>query len=278
MCSERDTCSRYAARIINMLMNIEADPIKMEKQFQKNCSMDIDYFITMLIHTLNFLDTFGRIDYDNSAFVAAIVKYDITKKNSPRFKLKRVDDSIHEFSRKRGAAKGGQQFTKMVVDCASLDSDEEMSRSMSKSSSILIFVDDSGQDNILNLPKIEYPFTFQYLSKNVRSAGPEQIFDEYLRQLNGSAGCTISALPYMQGRTIALLLMLRDLLTLHPCYDDGWMQRASSIVSSFYKWPKPYGAFARRMIKFLNTERRSPGTAITTIINFLIVEYLVSCI
>jgi hypothetical protein len=257
ICSNKDACSRYVARIINLLMNYEADPIKMEREFSKACSLNIDYFITNLLNTVHFLDMLGGIDVENSAFVSSIVKYEITKRNNKRFKFKRVDDALHELSRRRLSQ--GHAIVKMIIDCSSLESDDEMVRSMSKAATILMFLDDNGQDNIIDMTRMEFPFTFQGLCKRARDEQADQIFNELLRQLNGSAGSTVSALPHMQGRTLALLLMLKELLTQFPCSDDYWLQRASSIVSSFYKWPRPYGTFAKKIIEFLNVERRSPG-------------------
>jgi hypothetical protein len=238
-------------------MNFEADPIKMEKQLQKTSEVNIDYFLTNLLNTLHFLDMFVGIDPANGAFVASIEKYEHKKRSAPRFKLKRVDEALNELSRRR--MQRGTVVVKLVVDSSSLESDGEMQRAMQKSASELMFLDESGLDNILDSTRSDYPYTFTCLSRIARAGNAATILDELLRQLNGGTGCTISALPHMQGRTLAILLMLRELLTQNPTNDDAWMQRTSGIISSFYKWPKPYGPFARGMIEFIDLERRVPG-------------------
>ena len=253
----RDICSRYVARIINLLMNFESDPAKLEKQLQKTCMVDTDYFFNCLLNTLQFLDMFVGVDPANGAFIASIEKYEHKKHNMSRFRLKRVDEVLSEFSRRRNQR--GHVAVKMVVDCASLESDSEMQRSMQKSMSEQMFLDDSGFDNLLDFSRSDYPFHFTCLSRIASAGSAEEIVDELLRQLNGGSGCTISALPHMQGRILALILMLREFLTQNPTSDDAWMQSTSGILSSFYKWPKPYGPFARTMIEFLEIERRCPG-------------------
>lgn len=240
----------------------------MEKQLQKTSVVSIEYFLVILINTLHFLDMFVGIDPTNGAFVSSIEKYEAKKRSNPRFKLKRVDEALNELSRRRNQR--GHVAVKLVVDCASLDSDGEMHRAMQRSMSDMMFLDESGLDNLIDSTRSDYPFVFTCLSRIARSDSAPQVFDEMLRQLNGGAGCTLSALPHMQGRTLAILLMLRELLTQNPTNDDSWMQRASSIVSSFYKWPKPYGPFARSMIQFIDIERRSPGNSFQMLIDTLI--------
>lgn len=238
-------------------MNFEADPIKMEKLLQKTSVVNMEYLLVSLLNTLHFLDMFVGIDPSNGAFVSSIEKYELKKRNTPRFKIKRVDEALNELSRRRNHR--GHVAVKMVVDCTSLESDGELQRAMQKSMSELMFLDESGLENILDSTRSDYPFTFTCLSRISRTESATHVFDEMLRQLNGGTGCTISALPHMQGRTLAIILMLRELLTQNPSNDDAWMQRASGIISSFYKWPKPYGPFARDMIEFIDIERRAPG-------------------
>lgn len=243
-------------------MNYEADPIKIEKQLQKTSLVNIEYFIVNLINTLQFLDMFVGIDPTNGAFVSSIEKYEAKKRINPRFKVKRVDEALHELSRRRDHR--GHVAVKFVVDCASLESDAELQRAMQKSMSEMMFLDESGFDNIIDSTRSDYPFVFICLSRIARTESAAVVFDEMLRQLNGGTGCTLSALPHMQGRTLAIILMLKELLTQNPTNDDAWMQRATSIVGSFYKWPKPYGPFARELIEFIDIERRVPGMCLNT--------------
>lgn len=265
--TDRNACSRFVARIVNLLMNLELDYAKATKEISKNSSIDVDYFVSILLNTIKFLDMFAGFDISDPAFVASLEKYEVAKRMLPRFRFKRIEESVGDFARRRQSR--GQLAVKLIVDCSSLESEEEVIRAMKKSTSMLMFLDESDQENIVDMTKIDYPFTFFCLCKMVRSNSTVQIFDEILRQLGGAAACVVSALPHMQGRTLAILLMLRELLIQNPTSDDSWMQRASNIISAFYKWPKPYGLFARQMIEFITIERRSPG---------MICQYLLWCL
>ena len=63
----------------------------------------------------------------------------------------------------------------------------------------------------------------------------------------------------LQGRTLALMFMLRELLTISPTADQVWLARACEVLFGLYKWPKPYGVVAKEVLDFVSLERRSPG-------------------
>jgi hypothetical protein len=57
---ERIECARYLARIIKLLVEYEKDPHKVEKTFKKTMVGNTQEFITILLHTIQYLDMFGR--------------------------------------------------------------------------------------------------------------------------------------------------------------------------------------------------------------------------
>ena len=63
----------------------------------------------------------------------------------------------------------------------------------------------------------------------------------------------------MQGRTLALMFMLREFLTISPTNDQVWLHRACEVLIGMYKWPTPYGILAKEVLDFVSLERRSPG-------------------
>lgn len=81
----------------------------------------------------------------------------------------------------------------------------------------------------------------------------------------------------MQGRTLALMYILRELLTVSPTADQVWMQRASEVLIGLYKWPRPYGVVARDLLDFVSLERRSPGTVFASLAMPLVFSCVVLC-
>lgn len=63
----------------------------------------------------------------------------------------------------------------------------------------------------------------------------------------------------MQGRTLALMFILRELLTISPTSNQVWLNRACEVLFGLYKWPTPYGVIAKEVLDFVSLERRSPG-------------------
>jgi hypothetical protein len=206
------------------------------------------YFITLLLNTLQFLDMFVGFDPLDTAFLNSMEKYELTKKATPNFRIKRIDDGISELSRRRGNR--ALAAVKMLVNCSTLESPEEFLGLKSQVGNFF----DVKLDNTI----VEFPFTFTGLCKMSRADYSPKIFDEVLKQLQG-AGSALSSMANMQGRTLALMFMLREFLTISPTADQNFMQRACNVLIGLYRWPRPYGVIAQDLLNFISVERRSPG-------------------
>eukprot|EP00602_Paraphysomonas_sp_CaronLab_P007341 CAMPEP_0185034502 /NCGR_PEP_ID=MMETSP1103-20130426/24456_1 /TAXON_ID=36769 /ORGANISM="Paraphysomonas bandaiensis, Strain Caron Lab Isolate" /LENGTH=1089 /DNA_ID=CAMNT_0027571189 /DNA_START=131 /DNA_END=3400 /DNA_ORIENTATION=+ len=255
---ERSTCARYMARIVILLINLEKDQAKTEKALLNHKYGTIDNFITLLLNTIQFLDIFVGFDPANEAYISAMEKYDMAKKATPIFKNKRIDDGLNGLARRR--ANKGKTAVKMLVDCSTLESEEEMRHSAMSdiTCSSVMTIDRSDVEFNTECSLVDFPFTFTALTRMTRADVSPLIFDEVLKQLEG-AGSALSSMAAMQGRTLALMFMLREFLTISPTADQAWMHRAGEVLIGLYKWPRPYGLIARDLLEFISVEKRSPG-------------------
>ena len=302
---ERATCARYMARIVILLLSFEKDPVKTEKSLPNKKYGSTENFITLLLNTLQFLDMFVGYDPSTEAFVSAMENYEQAKRTTPMFRNKRIDDGLYGLARRR--ANRGQAAVKMLVDCSTLESEEEMRQSASTITSTGVSGSLSDkQDNSdfsVDNAVMDFPFTFTALTRMSRADVSPLIFDEVLKQLEGAVrvlilscccytinltriayltissycyppplyfplsrnclhvtqGSALSSMAAMQGRTLALMFMLREFLIISPTADQAWMQRACEVLIGLYKWPKPYGVVARELLDFVSLERRAPG-------------------
>jgi hypothetical protein len=269
---DRQSCARYMARIVVTLLNFEQDLVKAERSLaNKSAIVSSDHLINLLLNTIQFIDMFIGFDPKNEAYVSAMDKFDLAKKLNPSFKNKDIRDGLLGLSKRR--AHRGQAAVKMIVECSSLESTEEIlhtsssfhgaggvasgQRPSSTSISSTTNVDEI-EESVLDKTIVDFPFTFTGLSRMTKSDISPMIYDELLKQLEG-AGSALSSMAHMQGRTLALMFMLREFLTISPTADHMWMQRACLVLVGLYKWPKPYGIIAKDLLDFIYLERRSPG-------------------
>mmetsp|Transcript_24106 Transcript_24106/g.40950 ORF Transcript_24106/g.40950 Transcript_24106/m.40950 type:complete len:1178 (-) Transcript_24106:181-3714(-) len=266
---DRQSCARYMARIVVTLLNFEQDPIKAEKALaNKSTIASSNHMINVLLNTIQFIDMFIGFDPKNEAFVSAMEKYELAKKATPSFKNRNIDEGLSGLAKRRGNR--GLAAVKMIVECSSLESPEEIlhaanvsfkaatfPQKMKSELSLSSFVNDP-EDIALEKGSVDFPFTFNGLSRMTKVDISPMIFDELLKQLEG-AGSALSSMAHMQGRTLALMFMLREFLTISPTADHMWMQRACLVLVGLYKWPKPYGIVAKDLLDFIHLERRSPG-------------------
>lgn len=270
---DRQSCARYMARMVVTLLNFEQDLWKAERSLvNKSAIVSSSHLINLLLNTIQFIDMFIGFDPKNEAYVSAMDKYELAKKTNPIFKNKSIYDGLQELSKRR--VNKGQAAVKMIVECSSLESTEEIlhnsvaaagsaggSQSPQKtatSASLSGKSYDDVEESALDKAQADFPFTFTGLSRMAKSDISPMIFDELLKQLEG-AGSALSSMAHMQGRTLALMFMLREFLTICPTADHMWMQRACLVLIGLYKWPKPYGIIAKDLLDFIYLERRSPG-------------------
>ena len=256
------------SRIIVTLLNFEQDLVKTEKSLaNKSSIVSSDHIINLLLNTIQFIDMFIGFDPKNEAFVSAMEKFELAKKNNPSFKNKNIHDGLLGLSKRR--AHRGLAAVKMIVECSSLESPEEIfhssqgvggstQRPSSSTGSVSATYTKDMEDSVLEIATVDFPFTFTGLSRMTKSDISPMIYDELLKQLEG-AGSALSSMAHMQGRTLALMFMLREFLTISPTADHMWMQRACLVLIGLYKWPKPYGIIAKDLLDFIYLERRSPG-------------------
>lgn len=253
---DRATCSRYLARIVILLINFEKDPIKTEKTLLKKYGT-IESFIAVLLNTIQFIDMFVGFDPNDDAFTSAMAKYEQEKKTTPMFRNKSIDDGLKFLARRRGQRE--LAAVKMLVDCSTLESEEEIRRTGTSMSAPSAPSADIGYVNAsIEASLIDFPFTFTALTRMSRTDVSQTIFDQVLQLLEG-AGSALSSMAAMQGRTLALMFMLREFLTISPTSDQVWLHRACEVLIGLYKWPKPYGIIAKDVLDFVSLERRSPG-------------------
>lgn len=207
------------------------------------------YFVTLLLNTLQYLDMFVGFDPMDQAFINSMEKYEQAKKLTANFRIKRIDEGLSELSKRRGNR--ALAAVKMLVNCSTLESPEEF---MGLKSQGAFF--DVNLDNTM----VEFPFTFTGLCRMCRADYAPKIFDEVLKQLQG-AGSALSSMANMQGRTLALMFMLREFLIISPIADQNWMQRACNVLIGLYRWPRPYGIIAKDLLDFITLERRAPGSS-----------------
>lgn len=253
------------------LLNFEQDPIKAEKSLaNKGAIVSPDHLINVLLNTIQFIDMFIGFDPKNEAFVSAMDKYDLAKKATPSFRNKDIHEGLMGLAKRR--TNRGLAAVKMIVECSSLESPEEIfhaanmgsnaDRGMGsvrpKSEAIINLNSENYEDIAIEKSTVDFPFTFTGLSRMTKVDISPMIFDELLKQLEG-AGSALSSMAHMQGRTLALMFMLREFLTISPTADHMWMQRACLVLIGLYKWPKPYGIIAKDLLDFIYLERRSPG-------------------
>jgi hypothetical protein len=174
------------ARIVILLLSFEKDPVKTEKSLGSRKYGSTDSFITVLLNTLQFLDMFVGYDPSSEAFVSAMENYEQAKRTTPMFRNKRIDDGLYGLARRR--ANRGQAAVKMLVDCSTLESEEEMRQSASSATTANTGdrtygdFDDSSMDNAI----VDFPFTFTALTRMSRAEVSSLIFDEMLKQLEGA--------------------------------------------------------------------------------------------
>lgn len=172
------------ARIVILLLSFEKDPIKTEKSLGSKKYGTVDGFITILLNTLQFLDMFVGYDPSSEAFVSAMETYETAKRNTPMFRNKRIDDGLYGLARRR--ANRGQAAVKMLVDCSTLESEEEMRQSAS-STAIASNGDRAHDfDEAVDNAVMDFPFTFTALTRMSRAEVSSLIFDEMLKQLEGA--------------------------------------------------------------------------------------------
>lgn len=270
---DRQSCARFMARIVVTLLNFEQDPVKSERSIaSKGAVVSATHLINVLLNTIQFIDMFIGFDPKNEAFVSAMDKYELAKKATPSFRNKDIHEGLSGLAKRRGNR--GLAAVKMIVECSSLESPEEIlhaanmsfkspergttANTRQKSEAIIATRTDDHEDISLEKEAVDFPFTFTGLSRMTKVDISPMIFDELLKQLEG-AGSALSSMAHMQGRTLALMFMLREFLTISPTADHMWMQRACLVLVGLYKWPKPYGIVAKDLLDFIYLERRSPG-------------------
>lgn len=58
---DRAACARYVARMVKVLLDYEKEPSKVEKSLKK-CTHSMPDYITLILHTLQYLSLF--VDFD----------------------------------------------------------------------------------------------------------------------------------------------------------------------------------------------------------------------
>lgn len=250
---DRSACARVIGRIVSYLMDVERDPNKAEKAIPANINMQ--YFVTLLINTLYLLNYYCGFEPTEKAFVKSMGLYDDHKKVAVVFKERRIEESLIMLDARRKSNRG-QTIRKMIVDCSTLETIEEMSHQLLLTSSSGPYLDRGDAETVIDETYADFPFVFNCLMR-MSSAG-QQIFELMLEQLRAS-GKQLAAMVNNQSRTLALLLMMREFLTVCPTSDDVWLRTAANVMTSLFKWPRPFGVAAQEMHQFITLERRAPG-------------------
>jgi hypothetical protein len=175
----KTTCSRYLARIMTLLINIEKDPSKVERSLTSKKFGNMECFTAILLNTVQFIDMFMGFDPNQEAFLAAMTKFKQEKASNPKWNNE-IYQVLNFLDRKRGQKEGAAK--KMVVDCSTLESDEEMKR-IGVTPSSNMTGDVCYGDIAFEGSYLEFPFTYTVLTKMSRTEVSESIFDEVLNIL-----------------------------------------------------------------------------------------------
>lgn len=178
---DKGTCSRFLARIVTLLINLEKDPSKADKlsSLKGNKFGNLETFLAILINTIQFIDMFIGFDPNDEAFQGAMSKFKQEKAANPKWNNS-VYQCLNFLDRRRGQREGAAK--KLVVDCSTLESDEEIKKiGVSPTANMAgeVFYGDVSHESSY----LEFPFTYTVLTKMSRTDVSDSIFDEVLNIL-----------------------------------------------------------------------------------------------
>jgi hypothetical protein len=270
---DKGTCSRYLARIVNFLINFENDQNKINRLIQKKKIESKESYVAVLLITIQFLDMFVGFDPNDEAFKSAMALF-----RQEKLAISKWNNSIFQglifLDRRRGQREAAVK--KMVVDCSTLESEEEIRR-IGETPSTNLSAEVCYGEVSFDSSYLEFPFAFSVLTNMSRQDVSDTIFAEVLHMLQQAVssplppsprlascpqGNTLATMAGMQGRTLALMFMLRELLTISPTNNQVWLHNACEVLIGLYKWPTPYGILAKEVLEFISLEKRSPGDSL----------------
>eukprot|EP00750_Incisomonas_marina_P013178 INCI17244.1.p1 GENE.INCI17244.1~~INCI17244.1.p1 ORF type:complete len:1116 (-),score=186.30 INCI17244.1:62-3289(-) len=108
---------------------------------------------------------------------------------------------------------------------------------------------------------LDFPYTFFYLRRLVRTKHADDIYRQIQRLLETYPTQTLLMSPQrIQKVCLKLLFLLVEFLAVRPPEDLAILKQMKITVKTFYFWPRPFGTFSKKILEVLDSEIQTPGS------------------
>ena len=232
--------------LINNLINIEKDHKKHSK-----LGKDLERIISILVHTIYFLDLYYNLDPKNQAFLKTLKNYSAHRaENAAELASSREADMVIRNLNRRYLEEANM-VPGDLMDLAYVNTVQSALLSNGTTDrSFSVFSD--------------YGFLYPKLLTRVIAGGDDalNIVMMTLNQLK-SMPAQLYAQPILANSTVgnvmAFMYFLKQILRTTPIMDTSLLTGAIRIVEAFTTWPMPMGGVAEKLHKMLVLERAVSG-------------------
>eukprot|EP00485_Elphidium_margaritaceum_P006727 CAMPEP_0202695710 /NCGR_PEP_ID=MMETSP1385-20130828/9242_1 /ASSEMBLY_ACC=CAM_ASM_000861 /TAXON_ID=933848 /ORGANISM="Elphidium margaritaceum" /LENGTH=982 /DNA_ID=CAMNT_0049351787 /DNA_START=168 /DNA_END=3116 /DNA_ORIENTATION=+ len=151
----------------------------------------------------------------------------------------------------------------LIIQCYQFYSHDQLSRIADYYTHPTILHVVGGRHNI-GLSSGDKVCIWPYL-KEFASRAPSNfalVMQNTLSKLVGISGQIVVLPKLAEISLLALLFMIRQLLSYTRVPDDSWLDKSIANLKKFYLWPVPYGSQARDLLMTLQKERIAPGLSV----------------
>ena len=229
---------------------------------------EMNYFLTCVLNSVSMYDLFFVADGRSDSIEKGLMKFEELKNgNAPRHDI-RIYKVLSALQKKWQAARASDVETvvslgSIVVDCAMLVSQPPGQRAQGGGTPKKYALDDCA---------VEFPFLFPFLQNllnvsqtyGIPASGHwKEIYGEILKilsTLHHQLRMAPENIDCVSVQALALMLMLKQFISVRPISDIQQLEKAIDKVSSFNAWPLPFSAVVEDLLSILLAECKAPGT------------------
>ena len=257
---DRGEASKVIADILTFLFQYDEKPQKVAQKLS-SAGIDPDYFLSCVLNTLEFIKIFVPFQSDKKELVAALEKLGERDEGGRHFSESRIR-AAYTSLRKRLGVGSSKEITSLIVDISSLvEGDLTQMMAVMHGMPGASELPTSNVDDVENVHR-EFPFAFPCLLRKLREGGQNarEAAEEVKKLLFHMSEQLLMVSPQMvQLQILALLKVLREILLENPTDNLDWLNKATQVVSKFFKWPRPYCDVAQECLNMMAAEMRAPG-------------------
>jgi len=229
--------------------------------FMSNNSQRIPFNAQVLLNTINFLVLRHPTQSPSADVKNVLLKWNKNRLKYSNHTLPAAKDVLGVLYKQRVEENDG--LDSLIIQCYQFYSHDELSRIADyyENPTIIHVVD--GHSNI-GRSSGDKVCIWPYLKRlAARDPANLRLVMEYtITKLKSISGQILLLPKLAEISLLALLFMMRQLISSLRVPDEQWLDKSISNLKRFYLWPVPYGSQAAALLIALQRERVSPGHAL----------------